>query len=61
MLWMSTLPATGTVGPDDTQPLNVIVDAAGLVPGTYQAELVVRTNDPLNRIIKTIATLVVAN
>ena len=61
VLWLSTDPATGTVAPDETQPLNVVVDATGLAPGTYQAELVVRTNDPLNRIMKTIVTMVVTN
>jgi hypothetical protein len=59
--WFSVTPASGSVAVDETQPLTVTVDTTGLAPGTYQAELVVRTNDPLNRILKTTVTLVVAN
>lgn len=36
-------------------------NATGLTPGTYRADLVVRTNDPLNRILKTIVTMMVTN
>ena len=60
MLWLGVTPATGTLAPDGLQSLTVSVDATGLDPGTYSAQVVVRTNDPLNRILKTAVTLVVA-
>lgn len=59
--WFNVTPATGSVAVGESQPLTVSVDTTGLAPGTYQAEVVVRTNDPLNRVLKTTVTLVVAN
>ncbi len=57
--WLSVSPNGGNLAPDLSQPLTVNVDAAGLEPGTYRSEVVVRTNDPLNRILKAIVTIVV--
>ncbi len=58
--WLSVTPDTGIVPPDGVQPLTVQVDATGLEPGTYEAFVVVLTNDPLNRSIKVPVTLNVA-
>ncbi len=57
--WVSVMPAAGQVASDATQALEVTVDATGLTSGTYRAEVVVRTNDPLNRILKATVTMVV--
>ncbi len=57
--WISATPASGTIVPDGSETLSVGVDATGLEPGVYTAQIAVRTNDPLNRIIRVAVTLTV--
>ncbi len=58
--WLSTNPSTGTLAPDGVQAVSVDVDSSGLEPGAYTALLVVRTNDPLNLVIRVPVTLTVS-
>jgi hypothetical protein len=44
--WLSLDPTSGTVAPGGSAPLEVTVDATGLTPGLYRAQVVVRSNDP---------------
>ncbi|HEX7196705.1 MAG TPA: malectin domain-containing carbohydrate-binding protein, partial [Candidatus Limnocylindria bacterium] len=46
--WLTVAPETGTVAVDDSTELSVTVDATGLEPGVYRAQVVVQTNDPDN-------------
>ncbi len=45
--WLVADPAVGTVPPGSDLDVTVTADSAGLEPGFYQAELVVKSNDPL--------------
>jgi subtilisin family serine protease len=51
--WLSVAPVEGTLAPGEEILVRVGVDADGLEPGTHEALLVVRTNDPHNRRIGT--------
>lgn len=44
--WLITTPITGTVPGYDVQDVQVTLDAAGLQPGMYTANLIVSANDP---------------
>jgi cytoskeletal protein RodZ len=44
--WLSEDPTSGTVGPDSSLVVDVMVDATDLVPGTYSATLLISTTDP---------------
>jgi hypothetical protein len=44
--WLTTTPVTGTVPGFDTLGVQVTLDATGLQPGLYTADLIVTTNDP---------------
>jgi len=57
--WLAVSPLSGTIVPDGSLTLTAEVDSTGLDPGVYTAQVVVRTNDPLNRIIKVAVTLTV--
>ena len=57
--WLSVIPAGGESAPDGIVRLTVTVNSSGFDPGTFGAEVVLRTNDPLNRIIRIPVTMVV--
>lgn len=44
--WLSAAPATGSVAAGGTQPVTLTFDAAGLMPGTYTAQLDLSHNTP---------------
>jgi N-acetylneuraminic acid mutarotase len=44
--WLSEDPTSGTVGPDSSLVVDVMVDATDLDPGTYSATLLISTTDP---------------
>lgn len=44
--WVEPVPPSGVTGVNASAPLTFAFDSTGLVPGTYFAEAVVRTNDP---------------
>ncbi len=55
--WLSVDPTEGSIDPGVSQDLAVAVDATGLVPGTYVAELRIGSNDPLNPVQTVLVTL----
>ncbi len=57
--WLSEDPASGVVAEGAVAPIVVTVDATGLEPGVYVAEVVVVTNDPLNSTLRTQVTMTV--
>ncbi len=44
--WIQATPTEGTVQPQDVLEVTVAFDASGLAPGDYQAQLLVKSNDP---------------
>jgi uncharacterized membrane protein len=44
--WLSETPASGSIGSDSADDVNVTFDATGLTVGSYVATLVMPTNDP---------------
>jgi PKD repeat protein len=46
--WLSMSPTSGTIAPSGSQTLVVTADANGLVAGTYEATITLKTNDPNN-------------
>ncbi len=44
--WIEIEPQEGTIGPNSTVDVNVTFDAVELVPGAYEAEIVIISNDP---------------
>ncbi|MBA2489140.1 MAG: carboxypeptidase regulatory-like domain-containing protein, partial [Chloroflexi bacterium] len=57
--WLSVAPTSGQVAVGDSTELLVSVDATGLAPGVYQAQVIARTNDPGDRSLRHPITLVV--
>jgi hypothetical protein len=57
--WLTLEPEAGTVGPGDANDVNVTFNAIELVPGTYEAEIIVLSNDPCNPEITVAATMTV--
>lgn len=49
--WLTTEPQEGTVGPGGTADVNVIFDALELLPGTYEAEIIIASSDPCSPIL----------
>jgi C1A family cysteine protease/V8-like Glu-specific endopeptidase len=47
-LWLSVHPTSGNIPPDDSEELTISVDASSLPAGSYQAEIVITSNDPDN-------------
>ena len=62
--WLTIEPEEGTVGPWDSNNINVTFDAfehdMEMAPGTYQAEIIVISNDACNPTIIVPATMTVA-
>ena len=46
--WLTTEPQEGTIGPGDSNDIDVTFDAMTMAPGIYEAEIVVISNDPCN-------------
>jgi subtilisin family serine protease len=44
--WITIEPQEGTVGPGDSNDLSVTFDALEMSPGTYEAEIIIISNDP---------------
>ncbi len=44
--WLTVVPDQGVIAPSDSTTINVTFDANALTPGTYQAEIVIISNDP---------------
>jgi hypothetical protein len=57
--WLTVDPESGAVPIDGRAELSVQVDATGLDPGVYRAQVVVLTNDPDNAAVSVPVTLVV--
>ncbi len=57
--WLSVNPASGTVEPGATQVVTVNFNAAGLIPGNYQASINISSNDPANPSVTVPVSLVV--
>jgi hypothetical protein len=57
--WLSVAPESGSVAVDGTLEVEVSVDASGLEPGVYRAQVIVLTNDPSNSTVPIPVTLVV--
>jgi len=59
--WLTENPVSGTVAPDGGQQVIEVTFDAGMVtlPGTYTAEVKVKTNDPVNKSFAIDATMVV--
>jgi len=58
--WLSVTPASGTTVSGDTSPVSVDFDATGLAPGTYDATLCVRSNDPATPLVEVPVSMEVA-
>ncbi len=57
--WIVPVPESGQIAPAGTQVVTIGLGEAGLTPGTYQAQLVLVTNDPLQQQIPVDITLTV--
>jgi hypothetical protein len=55
--WLSTVPVTGTTAAGEFSPVSVILNATGLEPGDYTAELCVASNDLTNPLISVPVTM----
>jgi hypothetical protein len=44
--WLSEDPPSGIVPPDDSQEVEICVDAGDLLPGEYLCDLIIDSNDP---------------
>jgi N-acetylneuraminic acid mutarotase len=58
--WLSEDPTSGTVGPDSSLVVDVMVDATDLVPGTYTATLLISTTDPAHAELRVPVTVTVS-
>ncbi len=43
--WITFEPQDGTIGPEESLDVNVVFDAMDLLPGTYEAEIIILSND----------------
>jgi len=44
--WITIEPEAGTIGPGESSDISITFDAMELAPGTYQAEIVIISNEP---------------
>ncbi|NQU05130.1 MAG: hypothetical protein HQ568_03485, partial [Calditrichaeota bacterium] len=44
--WLSIISSRGILDPDDNEDIALYLKATGLIPGTYEAELHIQSNDP---------------
>ncbi|MBN2018875.1 MAG: S8 family serine peptidase [Sedimentisphaerales bacterium] len=57
--WIIIEPEEGTIGPGQSVDLSAIFDAIELEPGTYQAEIVIISNDVTNPRLAILVTMIV--
>jgi subtilisin family serine protease len=57
--WLSIEPTEGTIAPDGSVDIQLDINAAGLEPGLYQAQVVISTNDPENPFFTVPVTLII--
>lgn len=57
--WLSFNPEEGLIEPLDSDSVMVMVDASDLFEGTYQGQIMILTNDPLNPEVEIPVTLIV--
>jgi len=55
--WLSVAPDAGTTAANSTTAVTVTVDASGLAPDTYQANLCISSNDPTTPLLSVPVTL----
>ena len=57
--WITLDPPEGTIAPQDSCDINITFSALGLMPGTYEAEIEINSNDPCypNRIVPVTMTV----
>ena len=46
--WLSVTSGSGIIPPGDSAVMDVTMDAAGMAPGNYSADLLINSNDPFN-------------
>ena len=44
--WLTLSPTAGTIPPDGSETVGALFDASGLFGGTYQADIIIESNDP---------------
>ena len=59
VLWLTIDPISGTVPAESTTPIQVTFDATATQPGTYNAELVIRSDDPFTPTVSVPVTMTV--
>jgi hypothetical protein len=59
--WLSVSPDAGTTVPGGSTDVDVTTDATGLVPGLYEANLCVRSNDPATPLVPVPVDMTVNN
>jgi subtilisin family serine protease len=59
--WIRVTPTSGNIQPGGTQNLTVTFDTTGLTPGSYAANIEIRSNDPDEGLIRIPVTLIVTN
>jgi hypothetical protein len=57
--WLDVTPRSGTIGPDDTQRLDLTLDSTGQAPGVLTATLCLDSNDPAQPLVTVPVTLTV--
>nr|NQU89293.1 T9SS type A sorting domain-containing protein [Bacteroidota bacterium] len=58
-LWLSVDPTSGSVAADDTNQIDVMVDATDLEEGDYFAHIVITSNDPITPVYECLVSLAV--
>jgi hypothetical protein len=59
--WLSVSPDMGTTAPGGSTPVDVTTDSTGLVPGLYEADLCVFSNDPATPLVQVPVGMTVNN
>jgi hypothetical protein len=52
VLWLSTIPTSGTTLPGESSLVDVLFDATDMAPGSYTATLCAASNDPVNPVVE---------
>ena len=59
--WLSANPVSGSVAPGGSTDIHAVVDGSGLSAGSYQARLVIASNDPVHPVLNVDVELVVGS